>query len=232
MTEQGAQARLLMVCRANVCRSPLSEFVATQRFAGSGVAVSSAGTDAAVGQTLCHRVEKAIAGRPGGADFAAQHRVTPLGAARLATADLVLTASPRERSRIAMAHPWLRDRTFTLIEVERLLSSMPVAGQPTATLAELADLLNQQRWLAADENWPGHRRLWEVLDRRRPAIGLSIRDPHAAERRPSHARVLQYTETLVGHVSDEILVRLGARPRDEADAAQAESGPGESRHAI
>lgn len=232
MTEQVPNAHLLVVCRANVCRSPLAEFVAAGRLAGTGIAVSSAGTDAAIGQGLCDEVEAYIAGTAGGTSFAGAHRVTPISAPRVTAADLILTMSTRERSRVAMTHPALRERTFTLVEADRLLTRLPVEGGRFGTLEELARRLHELRWMASEENWPSRSRFRELVDRRRPVQGLSVRDAHMSKHRPSHRRVLQSTETLMGHVSDEVLVRLGVRSRteDERPEADAEAG-GDSRHA-
>lgn len=234
MTEQGSNGRLLVVCRANVCRSPLAEFVAVSRFADSGVTIASAGTDAEVGYGVCAQVERLLARRPGGNDFLAGHRVTPLRASRVGTADLILAMSPRERSRVALTYPWLRDRTFTVIEAQRLLSELPVAGRHGTTLWDLARLMHEQRWIAAEENWPHRTRdLLGLVQRRRPARGLAIADAHASRRRPSHARLLPAVETLVGQVSDEILVRLGRGSGGAGPVVQVDSNPaGDSRHVI
>ncbi|MBC9227572.1 hypothetical protein GL325_14685 [Aeromicrobium sp. 636] len=211
MPEFDREAHVLLVCRANVCRSALGEFVATERLATAGISVSSAGTDAVAGEKLCHHVETSISGTAGGADFAAGHRATPLREAWLHRADLILTTSPRESSLVALSQPTLRNRTFTLIEVERLLSQLPATGSSPATLAELVQTLHRRRWRAANENWPGHHWTREHLDRRRPATGLALRDAHVGSS-TSHPRLMPFTRRLVTDVCDEIAARMGTRP--------------------
>jgi len=207
MPELDRHAHVLLVCRANVCRSALGEFVATQQLSDAGFAVSSAGTDAVTGQPLCREVESHISSRPGGSDFADRHRAKPLSAAQLHRADLVLTASPRESSLVALSQPALRDRTFTLIEADRLLSTLPTTT-PAATLAELVQALHRRRWQAATENWPQGHWAREHLDRRRPATGLALRDAHVGNS-TSHPRLLPYTRRLVMDVCAAVTAHLG-----------------------
>lgn len=229
---QSIKGRLLLVCRANVCRSALAEFVATDRFAGTGLVVSSAGTDAAKGRHLCSEVEKFISGQPGGAEFAKRHRSMSLSAAKPGNADLILTTSPRERSRVALLQPSLRDRTFTLIEVERLLSRLPIEGPRPTKLMELTDLLHERRWIATNENWRGRSPRWQRLDLRRPATSSTIHDAHETTR-TSHPRLLTFVQSLVGGISDEMLARMGDQTLQQDSAPPDDLGTEENTlHAI
>ncbi|MCL3837524.1 hypothetical protein M2889_06640 [Aeromicrobium sp. zg-Y1362] len=191
--------------------------MATEQLGAAGFSVSSAGTDANTGQPLCSEVESYISSRPGGSDFADRHRAKPLSATQLHRSDLILTASPRESSLVSLSQPSLRERTFTLIEADRLLSTLPTTT-PAATLADLVQSLHRRRWQAATENWPQRHWAREHLDRRRPSTGLELRDAHAGNG-TSHPRLLPYTRHLVTEVCAAISAHLGVDSAvDEAPA--------------
>ncbi|PWU58099.1 low molecular weight phosphatase family protein, partial [Micromonospora globispora] len=90
--------RLLFVCRANMCRSPMAEYLARRLFADWPVTVASAGTDAVEGALMHPYASRVVALT--GADPRA-FRTRRLGPDDLTGAALVLTATRRQRSRCA-----------------------------------------------------------------------------------------------------------------------------------
>lgn len=109
--------RILVVCTANVCRSPMVAAMLQHRLADQGLVIESAGVRAPVG-------------RPMDADSAAQLSnrgiAVPGGSARqltpdiVAAADLVLTATRPHRADVLDLHPRSLRRTFTVVEFAAL----------------------------------------------------------------------------------------------------------------
>ncbi|MFD6638252.1 low molecular weight phosphatase family protein [Micromonospora chalcea] len=108
---------VLFVCHANMCRSPMAEFIARRMLAGLPLAVASAGTDAIDGAAM-HPYAVEVAARTG-ADPAA-FRTRRLRAEHLTGAALVLTATRRQRSACTAMAPATLARTFTLRQFARL----------------------------------------------------------------------------------------------------------------
>ncbi|WP_341810300.1 hypothetical protein [Labedella phragmitis] len=116
---------LLVVCAANVCRSPLAEYLLMRGLRSipefEGHSASSAGAGALVGAAICPRVDARIwATAPDGADFTKAHAARQLDADRVSGAALILTASKAERAAVARVDSSARARTFTLREAVAL----------------------------------------------------------------------------------------------------------------
>ena len=112
---------ILVVCTANVCRSPYIERRLRSELVGTGIEVTSAGTSALVGrgmepgsQALLKRV---------GAD-ASGFEARQLGAALVAEADLVITAAREHRAAAARLHPAALRRVLTLRDLADLLDGV------------------------------------------------------------------------------------------------------------
>lgn len=131
--------RLLFVCRANMCRSPMAEYLARRLFADWPVTVASAGTDAVDG-ALMHPYASRIVTLTG-ADPRA-FRTRRLGPEELTGATLVLTATRRQRSRCAALAPSALHHTFTLRQFARLAAAaeppVDAAGGPLRAAVEAA----------------------------------------------------------------------------------------------
>jgi protein-tyrosine phosphatase len=98
----GSAGQILVVCTGNVCRSPYIERLLSARLAGTGIEVSSAGTDALVGSPMDPQVEKRLiqaGGDPSG--FSARQLTADL----VRRADLVLCATRDHRSSIVRLEP-------------------------------------------------------------------------------------------------------------------------------
>lgn len=191
--------RLLSVCAANVCRSPVMKFTLAAALAdtgtGDGWAFDSRGTDAAPGSEVCPLAGAWLADLPGGAQAAARHRARPLTAHDLSRASIVLVASERERAVVARLRPDARAWTFTLGEAVALAAvatgragdpaagpalaargtgTTPPTGDPVRAFAEL---LHRHRGVA-----PLPRRRWVRRDA--AADPRDIADVHGDGRRP------------------------------------------------
>lgn len=166
---------LLVVCRANLIRSPLAAGLLRRRMAaGGGPAhdVASAGLHAAAGERPDHHTV-ALA-RGWGLDLAT-HDARRATAAVVAAASLVLTMTEEQRSGVVRLAPALTGRTFTLLELVRLLAADGGRGPLLdGSLADLAVRAHRRRPLtaraAAPEDVPdpvgrGPDRLREVADR-------------------------------------------------------------------
>jgi protein-tyrosine phosphatase len=117
---------ILFVCYANLCRSPMAEYLARDLLAGfggtdpAGFPVSSAGTHAVAGSRMHPHAATVAAGLgadPGG------FRSRPLTADVIAQAGLVLAATHRERAACVSLVPGAMRRTFTLRQFGRLAAA-------------------------------------------------------------------------------------------------------------
>lgn len=112
--------RVLVVCTANICRSPAAATLLSRRWSDLGdlVEVSSAGVTAFDGAPACevggHLADEYV---PGAARAHAARRVT---ADLLLGADLVLALDRGHRGALARLAPASRPHTFTLRQVARL----------------------------------------------------------------------------------------------------------------
>lgn len=130
--------RLIFVCEANICRSPLMELVLRAQEDASEWQISSAGTRVGpAGSRMC-ATSAEIATTAGDAEtevLAAGHRSEGIDADDLRAADLVLTASRAERGAVAALVPEARSRAFTLREAIHL-GAEPVEVREFETIAQ------------------------------------------------------------------------------------------------
>jgi protein-tyrosine phosphatase len=187
------KAYILTVCTANVCRSPLAEFVLRESLGDlpgfESVVVESAGAGSARADAVCTRV----AGRRDTEqwrDLAAAHRPRTLAKTLVTRSQLILTASRSARAAVARIAPDARSRTFTMREALWLAEDY----RPDASLVgrdavlALAAYLDRQRGLRP---LPAVRpkRLWGPT----PADPFDIRDGHNVDER-AHGTTLDDVE--------------------------------------
>lgn len=119
LTKPTPRPTVLVACVANVCRSPLAEFILQEAFESADrfdtVRVASAGTTPQRGRRICELV-RTSSGGPGWTDFAERHRARAVTSYKIAGAKLILTASVGGRAAIAAMDASARSRTFTLRE--------------------------------------------------------------------------------------------------------------------
>ena len=124
--------QVLIVCKANHCRSPLAEHLLRAELGYRDLpwTVSSAGTRARPGQPMHPSAARILAGRDIDARTWTSRRLT---AEMVQRADLVLTADEEQRGTIARLVPTALPRSFTLLQFGYLSASVP---PPASTGAE------------------------------------------------------------------------------------------------
>lgn len=186
---------ILVVCAANVCRSPLAATMlqrwASQKGLDGLVTVSSAGVLAEVAAPMCPQAGHWARVDPGA------HGSRPLTAALVADADLILAAEREHRAAVARLDVRSGSRLFTLRQAGDLgvdLSSTIRAGslpegagslpaEPRARLAWLVGELDAGRYLLAG----------------RPETDADITDTHGpAPHDPTFAQVTRAVDGLTG----------------------------------
>lgn len=137
-------APILAVCTGNICRSPAIERLLAARL--PGVAVASAGTGAVVGHPMSAPMAPLVAAAGADATGFAARQLTP---ELLVGRRLVLAASRGHRAAVVELAPVLVRRTFTLLELARLLSVAHVPGTTSEErLRALPDAVAAARPLA------------------------------------------------------------------------------------
>lgn len=205
-----AQHTVVLVCAANICRSPLMELVlrdclpaAEWRILSVGTNVST-GTHSAASSTMCS-ISAQIAGVDGTA-----HTPTPMTPEDLERSDLIVTASRAERAAVATMDPSTRGRAFTLHEAIHLGERSPdpeeweaaqSAGADTSHLQRYAAILHHRRGLLAPP--PPPRKL---LPWRSPTDPLDVPDVHGSKpaiHRAVLREVADQTRTLGSRIGDD-----------------------------
>ena len=129
-----SQFRILAVCTANICRSPMMEILLRERLDPEQFEVSSAGVQgwkaAPVDSMVVLELERLGARADGFASRA-------LTAEMVEGADLILTATREHRSEVLDRHPGALRRTFTVREFAELVENMVGMTSP-AHLVEMA----------------------------------------------------------------------------------------------
>lgn len=115
---------IVVVCTANVCRSPLAAAILDAGLRSSypgTLTVLSAGTAVRDEQELCASTVRQLAVRRIPSYVAERSRAGQLDAGLVETADLILTADKAQRAIVAQLSSAARSRTFTLREATYLL---------------------------------------------------------------------------------------------------------------
>lgn len=143
MTEQPEKFSILVVCTANICRSPLAEHLLRAEFGAAeprmSFTVSSAGIRGWDGSEMEPNVAAELL-RFGGdpREFRARPFTAQLGWG----ADLILTAGLEHRAYVLQELPEALRRTFTLLEFSHLLSEVPsvrqLVGSPREVVRQAA----------------------------------------------------------------------------------------------
>jgi protein-tyrosine phosphatase len=153
---------VLVLCTGNVCRSPYVERRLRQELAGTGIAVTSAGTHALVGRDMDAGTRELL--QHSGIDIEG-FTARELTAELVSGADLVIAAAREHRAAAARLHPAAMRRTFTLRDLADLLSGVSAGELGTP---------------ASDASWVQH--VAETASRRRAEVparqhGVDVTDP-------------------------------------------------------
>jgi protein-tyrosine phosphatase len=119
--------RVLVVCTANVARSPLAEAMLAASFADSDVEVASAGTRVRPGHPAAQNTQRLAEAR--GLDLT-EHLSRPVTEELVRGASLVLTMSERHRDRCAPLAAGAGAHVFTVREFVRLLQAADLTDAP------------------------------------------------------------------------------------------------------
>jgi protein-tyrosine phosphatase len=172
---------LLVVCTANMARSPLAEAMLAADLRPHGVRLASAGVRARLGDAATRESQELA--RALGLDLS-HHRSRPVDDPLLAGAHLVLTMSRRQRDELAPRTPGGAARTFTLAELLRLLEAVDDAATPPLPPAE------RLAWLAAQ----AHR----VRPRARPGGDADDVDDPMGHEWPYWEQMANRLDVLIG----------------------------------
>ncbi|MEV1289630.1 low molecular weight phosphatase family protein [Micromonospora sp. NPDC049679] len=149
---------LLFVCHANLCRSPMAEYIARELLAEhlpadvGSLPVLSAGTHAVPGHPMHpHAAKLAVERSMDPAPF----RSRPVTAEVLAQAGVILTATREQRTACVALAPGTVRRTFTLRQFSRLVTAatehgwraVETDGPPTERLRDLVSTAGRARAL-------------------------------------------------------------------------------------
>lgn len=174
MTAPADGFRILVVCTANICRSPLVAQLLARRLTerlGTGatrVQVSSAGVRALAGHGMDPSMARLLQGYGGTSEGFRSRQLDE----RLARgADLVLTATRDHRAAVVTLAPAALRRTFTIREMARLAGLIDVSSLPRDPVERLRALVAAV-WPLRGTSVPPH-----------PG-GDDVADPHGG---PSHA---------------------------------------------
>lgn len=201
--------RVLVVCTANICRSPATVTLLRRRLGAThDIVVTSAGVLALDGSAACD-VATALVGdalargssMPAPAEVHAARRVTP---ALLDESDLVLALDRSHRARLAQLSPASRAKTFTLRQAARLAGAIRadlVRGALPAGAPPLPDTHTERlRWFVTE------------LDANRAGVVESTADlvrdePHRDDVPDPHVLGFQYHPlalALIGEAVEEL----------------------------
>jgi protein-tyrosine-phosphatase len=178
---------VLVVCTANIARSPLAAALLAREL-GDEVVVGSAGTRARPGYEAAP--ESLRLARERGLDLT-DHRSRLVSPDLLTPAELILTMSERQRDAVTPQAPRLAGRVFTLREFDRLTAVVDADAGPEGTVPERLAWWREQAHLAR----PAAPRASEAED---------VRDPMG--RSPE-------TWLRTGGLLDELTTRIGGRIR-------------------
>lgn len=157
---------ILLVCTANICRSPVAAALLRQKLAANGRTpsdwvVQSAGTWATIKRGPSRFSTQLMADR--GMDIS-RHRAKMIDEKMLAQADLILCMETGHVEALKIEFPQFRDRIFTLSEmVDKPYSIADPYGGPLEEyqrmVAEVEDLIDAgfERMLALAEENAGKR---------------------------------------------------------------------------
>ena len=194
--------RVLVVCTANVCRSPLAAAILRRRWDAAGLPaeVSSAGVRAMTGAPVCVMSQEVL-----GAPLAgAAREITP---DLVREADLVLTMEREQRSSVVRLLPGSQARVFTLREAAALLDGLLERDTRLDGLRGLAPAMHALRGVVVPPADPQPRRRWWQRPVE-PADSITIPDGHGLDP-AQHRAALDRVDAAAERVATAVLVLSG-----------------------
>lgn len=196
------RVQLLVVCTANVCRSPLGAAVLRERWAVplGEIEVSSAGVRAMIGAPVCAVSQGVLGHAQGGA-------ARDLTSELVQAADLVLTMEREQRSAAVRLAPGSQARVFTLREAAALLEGLIERGTRVDDPRELARAMHALRGVVKPPPLPEQRRRWWQRPVP-PADPITISDGHGLSD-AEHTEALVTVRETTERVADAVLMIIG-----------------------
>lgn len=180
-------ASAIIVCKANVCRSPTVAF-----FAGRSRALvtTSAGMRTQPGSAMCPIAATRISSYDGGPSYGEVFRSSSVESLDLDRFDLILAATRTIRGDLVKHHPWLRGRAFTVREAVAL-ANRPLSTTEAATLlaAGPAPVMAARRGTVARSPASDTRRWGRTPD------AFDLPDAHNDRRSRRHAATVDLAVT-------------------------------------
>lgn len=181
-------SRLLVVCTANVCRSPATALLLRRRLAQAGagvpVALATAGTAPRPGAPCCPVAAGMVA--PDGDAGLAGHASRAVTREDVEAASLVLVMERAHRAVVARTCPTASPRTFTLREAAHLAGTVRAGAGEATDLPSLVAAMHAARGAS-----PLPRPARSLTDRLRRRPGPDPYDvPDAHVDRVSHEQVV------------------------------------------
>ena len=165
---------MLLVCTANICRSPAAARLLAGRL-GPAIEFESRGTRSIPGAPMCEVSANWVL--MNGGDAAGSHVSRQLELADIKASTLILTASQHQRAKVIELRPSAQVRTFTLAQAARIARWRGPAIQ--AGMPDQADLPDRLLWLA--EELDANR---GAAARPGPDASDDLADPHQGARHP------------------------------------------------
>ncbi|PRB57564.1 hypothetical protein [Microbacterium sp. MYb45] len=193
--------KILVVCAANVCRSPLAELGLRRGFgADSSTSVSSAGVRATEGDAICELVSS-LHDDEGWREQAQSHHARPVTIELIEQSTLILTASRDIRGELVRLAPRSRDWMFTLKEAAHLGAGFSSTGPDR--VADYVAYLDRARSRAtplAGSDGVGSR-IRRLFGNRGAVDPTSIADRHGSRgHRETLAEVQSSTATILAQL--------------------------------
>jgi protein-tyrosine phosphatase len=129
---------ILVVCTANICRSPAGQAVLTKQLGGHRVRVESAGTRAVDGNAIDTTMARLLQAH--GCDAMAQHRSRPIMPTMLASYDMVLCMQDQHVQQVLSLHPAGRGKVRLLGHWSAQQISDPIGQAEPVYAAALAQI--------------------------------------------------------------------------------------------
>lgn len=198
--------KILVVCAANVCRSPLAELALRRGLgADSPISVSSAGVRVNAGDPICS-VVASVHDDEEWQTQAQEHRARPVTLEQIEQASIVLTASRDIRGELVRLAPRSRDWMFTIKEAAHLGEGF--SSSASDRVVEYVAHLDRARSRAVPLAPPGGigTRLRHLFGSRAAVDPTSIADRHGSR---GHLETVNEVEASVA----TILAQLGGHRR-------------------
>ena len=194
--------RVLVVCTANVCRSPLAAAILRRRWDAAGLPaeVSSAGVRAMTGAPVCV-VSQEVLGAP---LAGAAREITP---DLVREADLVLTMEREQRSSVVRLLPGSQAKVFTVREAAALLDGLLERDTRLHDLEGLAPAMHALRGVVVPPADPQPTRRWWQRPVE-PADPITIPDGHGLDP-AQHRAALDRVDAAAERVAAAVLALSG-----------------------